>query len=73
MCPLCLTAVSIAERDLLSHLLARHPAELTVLTAVLTLAQVGLVKKPQQLLALDLLVLCAGVILARWDPRHRGM
>jgi hypothetical protein len=58
-------AVSTTERELLSHLLARHPAELTVLTAALSLAQLGLARRPTQLLAVDLFLLGAAMFLAR--------
>lgn len=65
MCPVCLMAVSATERELLSHLLARHPVELTILAGVLSLAQVGLARRPSDLLAFNLFVLGAGVLLAR--------
>jgi hypothetical protein len=69
MCPLCLIAVSTTERELLSHMLASHPAEITILTAVLSLAQLALARRPTELLAFDLLVLGAGVVLARQGRR----
>jgi hypothetical protein len=50
-------------------MLASHPTELTMLTAVLSLAQLGLARKPTELLAFDLLVLGAGVVLARRGRR----
>lgn len=65
MCPVCMTAVSVTERDLLAHLLAGHPVELAIFTGVLALAHTRLARRPADLLAMDLLVLIAGATLSR--------
>jgi len=65
MCPLCMSSVSVAERNLLTHLLAGHPVELALLTCVLGLAHAKLARRPVDLLAMDLAVLVAGATLSR--------
>lgn len=65
MCPFCLSVVAMAERDLLTHVLSRHPLALAILGAVLTIANIGLAKRPQELLLMDLGVLSAASFLAR--------
>jgi hypothetical protein len=60
-----MNAISVAERDLLLHLLARHPVELAVLTAVLAIAHARLARRPADLIAMDVFVLVAGATLSR--------
>lgn len=65
MCPLCMAAIPVAERDLLSHLLAGHPVELAILTCVLAIAHARLARRPAEMLAVDSAILIAGVSLSR--------
>lgn len=65
MCPLCLTAVSSSEQELLSHLLAAHPIESALIGLVLSLSQIVLARRPVQLLVADLAILGLGVYMAR--------
>lgn len=65
LCPLCATLVSEAEGDLLSHLLARHPLALAVLTGCLAAAHLALARKPRDLLAVDAAVLGVGFLMSR--------
>lgn len=65
MCPICLSIVAATERDLLSHLLAAHPAALLALTTLLGLANAAVIGRPELLLLLDLGVYLAAVLIAR--------
>ena len=68
MCPICLSLISATEEDLVSHLLARHPAEASALGLAVTLANIALAKRPAWLLALDLCVLGAAFWFRRGYP-----
>lgn len=67
MCPICFSIVAATERDLLSHLLAAHPAALLALTALLGLGNAALVERPELLLLFDLGVYVAALMIARWS------
>jgi hypothetical protein len=69
MCPICFSIVAATERDLLSHLLAAHPAALLALTALLGLGNAALLGRPALLLLFDLGVYLAALVLARWSWR----
>lgn len=65
MCPICFVAVSTTERELLSHVLAKHAREFTVLSFAVTLAQLRYAGRPSQFLAVNAAILLVAVALAR--------
>jgi hypothetical protein len=69
MCPICLSVVASNESDLVSHLVAGHPAEATVLGLALTMANIVLSRQPAKLLLADLAVFAVAVVLARANRR----
>lgn len=71
MCPLCLTAVSSTEQELLSHLLAAHPVEAALLALGLSVFQIVLSRQPGRLLIADVAVLGLAVVLSRGPNTHR--
>lgn len=67
MCPICFSIVAATERDLLSHLLAAHPAALLALTALLGFGNAALLGRPELLLLFDLGACVVAVVIAHWS------